>query len=381
MRLQSEVRSLLSMFLAMLLTFALAEAGARWLDFGSRDILLGPIDLQSDTAVFTKVRELKRHPSPRIFVFGDSVLRVGFVDSGAEKRKTFDYLLREELRPFLPNDTLSVANFATSGALVADIGALVQASLAAKPDVVVININLDQFAHHQEVDEGFTRYYLKNMRIEGDRLTANESAHPTLDVAIESILNRFFSNNFELYRLAHVWAWEYISRTPSKRIGLMIADTLAKGAGLVSLGGRDPDPLSRVAVKNAKANRPRDFETLDWSEKNVQVRAFQRVMAELLERRIPTILFYTRESQAMIVDQAHAGGIAHVRSQLSQLLEPYCQSRTVQCRLDKTLPEEFYIDNIHVDERGFVAWVKELVPLVIQGLGQPPPNFAGQFAE
>ena len=305
------------------------------------------VPMHSAGVLRAKLDLLAGHEGARIALLGDSLIvgRSMLEHGDADWRAhTLDALLQATCDERLPAREALVVNLGLDGAVPADILALARRSLAAWPDLLLIDLNLRSFSRDFAAPgTQHTRDWLAPPGGDSPAARANAAIEDSLAGAAR------------------------VSRLYTGR-DLLQASVLGGGPKqwLTGLHHRwldvepeaDEDLEEMLLLLKARQR----FSRVDLQPDNPQRQALEALLDLLREADVPCVLFYAREDPERMTEVVERPRYEALRTELRALVEPKLGPRMTYLDGPADLPSARYLDHVHVDREGYQVYLEHLWP-------------------
>ena len=363
---KSNARGLIS-FLGILVAVV---AILKVFDFGIQeavlksDIMGDPVDIPSDSALYSKIRYFKDIKSPRIAICGDStVLGEEMSEYGDSdwREHSMDKLIENDLKVSQP---VEVVNFGMNGAEVADNASVIDGILQGNPQVIMIGLSIGDFSTMAAKKQSpfYVRQWLQHFRITKDGWVDQAAADNVLGIntagtQVEKAANGFFNRFWFTYRARDFLQSYFLGAPPSEAVRKFARRLNNRIRGTQK---QDAKMNLRQAIEIAR----NEYAHIDLSEDSFEVQSLRKLLSELNQRHQPTVVFMIPENPATLDLVIGKNRYKELQSKLKKVIREYRSENLVTVVDPIAVPPEDYDDQVHFNKKGYRDYVKKnIAPL------------------
>jgi len=317
--------------------------------------LAEPTPLDDGPTLVARLGALRRHPGPTVALLGDSVI----YGRALEEHGAGDWRqdnLAPALQTSLGQDTLAV-NLGMNGALLADQAWLMPHVLAAKPDLVVLDVSLRSFSADFAVQgEQVSRPWLQELAIGatfaegwrgqgwGERLTRTLTAGA--------------ARTWGLYRYRAWMQARFLSGVPRDAV------TRRRDAGIARSEGAPPaDEDAALDAELALMLRTKArYATVDVGG-HPQESALRDILAALKQAKQPAVLFYATENPSLLPSLVDPAEYAADLAVLEAFIRERLGAEQVWMGPNSSADPATYLDHVHRTAPGLAALARRIAAL------------------
>ena len=357
--------ALLPAALLALAVLAVVDAGVL-LVVATPSRLAEPTPLDDGPTLVARLSSLRRHPGSTVALLGDSVIYGRALEEhGAGDWRSDN--LAPALQRALGGDTLAV-NLGMNGALPVDQARLLPLVLAAKPDLVVLDVSLRSFsADFRPVEEAASRPWLGEIlptatfaeRLDGqpwgERLTR--------------ILRASAARVWALYRHRAWMQARFLAGAPRDAV------TRLRDAAIARID-RTPASSEDAALDAELALMLRTkarYATVDLVG-HPQAEALRQILAALREAGQPAVLFYATENPSLLPSLVDPAEHASELAALEGLISTGLGSRQVWLGPEDAADPSTWLDHVHRTGPGLAALARRIAAVSPSGPGSEGPH-------
>jgi lysophospholipase L1-like esterase len=333
------------------------------------------IDIQTPNSLLVKLDAFRNLPGMKVALVGDSVV-VGHAmaeHGNAEWRsQTLDRILEQKLQAAIPERSIKVMNFGLNGALPADIEKVTAALLAAKPDLVVLDIGLRAFSRDfSSPGAEYSRPWLRTLRTEADTEggTVYRFEKETLNLGdrIEAAISDRMTAISNIYRYRDTLQALLFEGKPVDfvRKGRAWANSALK---LKTDEEEKRGPMEEMLLALKARER---FGSIALDPSAPQLAAFTRTLALLKNSKQSAIVFYAVENPAMINQVIEPDRRTFLMEQLRMHVRQSSGREIQYLEFVAQVPDR-YLDHVHLDAEGYRNLADNLLPAATRLLQERP---------
>ena len=363
---KSNIRGLI-LFLGILIAVI---AILKVLDFGIQEAVLkseimgDPVDIPSDSALYSKIRYFKDIKSPRIAICGDSaVLGEEMSEYGDSdwREHSMDKLIEDDLKVSQP---VEVVNFGMNGVEVADNKSVIDGVLEGNPQVIMIGLSIGDFTIRAMKKESpfYTRRWLQHFRITPDGWVDQAAADNVLGIntagtQVERTANDFLNRFWFTYRARDFLQSYFLGAPPSEAVR-----KFARRLNNQIRGTQKQD--AKLNLRQAIEVARNDYAHIDLSEDSFEVQSLRKLLSELNQRHQATVVFMLPENPATLDLVIGKNRYKELQSQLKKIIRGYRSENLVTVTDPIQVPADDYDDQVHFNKKGYRDYVKKnIAPL------------------
>jgi hypothetical protein len=336
----------------------LCELGLRQ-QFFLKYVASTPVEIHNPGTLIARIDAWERtiiRDQCKILMLGDSVMLGKVLASrGVNWRENnFSGLIRGSQK--LKNVDINLLNLGINGALPGDLYEIARLTREIAPHLTLFNIGVRSFsADFQTVDAALSRPWLAHVE-RGTAGFTQQNMTESLAVEISNTISTKLLNISFLLRYREYLQALLFGSTPIKFFHELFAKVKSFFASSEAI---DENVLLLLKAKKR-------FSSISFAEGNVQ----RRYLGQLLEfsNAIPNqmIGFYSQEKPGDIEELISADLYREMRVRLSQFVSTYGNMQYLDHM--ERLEEEFFLDHVHVDERGYRRLFPYLETAILRGL-------------
>jgi lysophospholipase L1-like esterase len=321
-------------------------------------VLRHQIDIQTPTALYSKIEELRHFKGAKVVVLGDSlVFGRSMRDHGdtAWQSHTLSSQLETMLNSNNPSRPVMVANLGMNGTLPVDLDQLVRIITPLKPDLIIFDLSLRSFSRDFEREaDSQTRPWLAQLTISpsgGFSTTSVQSdwRRGLSDVAV---------NSWYLYQLKDFFQSLVFDGQPSAYLTQIRNDLDGWFKAKAQTAAQKEDPLDALLLTMRARSR---YSRIDMATDNPQVQALKRLLARLESSQQPALAFYATENPQQLGELIDRTWYDKLHVDLASHMSSASKNVAFFGPLSIYEPKNF-LDHVHLDKEGYRLLATHLAP-------------------